>query len=174
MSNDVWASDASQEDGSSNTYDREMAERNWSRIQGIHGVVGYKDGVIEGKEAHIQAGFDRGYAKGFNVGHELGRFQGILAAILQMSTKDAAFQQLVFRQILTDADIQTIKSLHVEIQAITADNVFSLEYYKKSNAADATLSLPAPPPQQTSRIQAKLVVILKPLLIDSMFVSLKL
>ncbi|KAI8896768.1 hypothetical protein BC833DRAFT_596281, partial [Globomyces pollinis-pini] len=59
-------------------YDRKMAERNWNRLQDTHGTLGYTEGLVEGKDAHIQRGFDDGYESAAIIARELGRMRGIL------------------------------------------------------------------------------------------------
>ncbi|RKO87730.1 hypothetical protein BDK51DRAFT_23969, partial [Blyttiomyces helicus] len=70
---DVWGSE-----GDETEYDREMADRNWNRLQDEHGVVGYKEGISEAKEKGLQLGFDKGYAEGAEIGLALGRLQGFV------------------------------------------------------------------------------------------------
>ncbi|KAI9015073.1 hypothetical protein BC832DRAFT_189781 [Gaertneriomyces semiglobifer] len=72
---DVWADDVSLTDAS---YDREVAQRNWNKLQDEHGVVGYKEGISEGKQVSLQQGFDQGYVEGAEIAHQLGRMRGVL------------------------------------------------------------------------------------------------
>lgn len=73
-SDDIW-----DDDGPSDLqYDRSISERNWKRLQETHGVLGYKEGVVEGKDESLQAGFNVGFSEGAIIGHELGRLRGII------------------------------------------------------------------------------------------------
>ncbi|KAI8917058.1 essential protein Yae1, N terminal-domain-containing protein, partial [Powellomyces hirtus] len=75
---DVWDDDASIPDAQ---YDKQVAERNWNRLQDTHGVAGYKDGITEGKKASLQQGFDQGYGNGVDIGLQLGRLRGIAKCV---------------------------------------------------------------------------------------------
>eukprot|EP00842_Homolaphlyctis_polyrhiza_P003764 jgi/Hompol1/4389/HPOL_003625-RA len=135
-----WAADDWAGDDAS--YDRAIAERNWNRLQDTHGVVGYKEGLIEGKEAHIQAGFDSGYRRGWHIGRRIGRLQGIVAGALQLasktgSPKDAAVVTAAFRALPSDADLASLQALHTEIQAITADSLFDAAFHKAEQSQSA-------------------------------------
>ncbi|KAI8918746.1 hypothetical protein BC831DRAFT_482590 [Entophlyctis helioformis] len=125
---DVW-------DDSSDHGDRDMAERNWNRLQSIHGVAGYKDGVIEGKEAHIQTGFDAGFQRASHIGEALGRLLGIMAAVLQAAGKNSEpVSQALFARQPTLAELESLRLLFGELQTIAPDTLFTPEYYKDEMA----------------------------------------
>ncbi|KAI7876943.1 hypothetical protein K492DRAFT_134636, partial [Lichtheimia hyalospora FSU 10163] len=71
---DIWAS--SDEDDV--TYDRDIAKREWEKLNTNHGNEGYKEGITEGKEVLMQQGFDRGYSEGIELGKAFGRLRGKL------------------------------------------------------------------------------------------------
>jgi flagellar biosynthesis/type III secretory pathway protein FliH len=73
---DIWNDD--DDDTSDVNYDRSIAERNWKRLQETHGVLGYKEGIVEGKDESLQKGFSMGFSEGAVIGHELGRLRGIV------------------------------------------------------------------------------------------------
>ncbi|KAI8870019.1 hypothetical protein GQ42DRAFT_163042 [Ramicandelaber brevisporus] len=60
-----------------------MADREWNRLQEIHGNAGYTDGVVAGKDETVQAGFDKGYAEGIDIGHSIGMIIGALGVLLE-------------------------------------------------------------------------------------------
>ncbi|KAJ3332492.1 hypothetical protein HDU76_014047 [Blyttiomyces sp. JEL0837] len=74
---DVWGSD----DISDFDHDKAMAERNWNKMQDIHGVAGYREGLLEAKEAGLQKGFDIGYKEGILVGMRLGKALGAVSTL---------------------------------------------------------------------------------------------
>ncbi|KAI9497277.1 hypothetical protein BDB00DRAFT_757174 [Zychaea mexicana] len=74
---DIWAS--SDEDVA--TYDREIAQREWDKLNMNHGNEGYKEGISEAKEEYMQEGFDRGYKEGLEMGKAIGKLRGILCGI---------------------------------------------------------------------------------------------
>ncbi|KAJ3124416.1 hypothetical protein HK098_001145 [Nowakowskiella sp. JEL0407] len=65
-------------------YDRAIADRDWYRLQDTHGVIGYKEGVAEGKEKLLQEGFDLGYSEGAKIGMEIGKLRGIANILLTL------------------------------------------------------------------------------------------
>ncbi|KAI7849788.1 hypothetical protein BDC45DRAFT_448091 [Circinella umbellata] len=71
---DIWAS--SDEDNT--TYDREIAEREWNKLNTNHGNEGYKEGITEAKEEYMQEGFDHGYTEGLEIGKAIGKLRGIV------------------------------------------------------------------------------------------------
>ncbi|CAG8742717.1 16078_t:CDS:2, partial [Funneliformis caledonium] len=72
-SDDVWASDEEISE-----YDRIMSLKEWERMNENFGNVGYKEGILEGKDVTIQDGFNDGYVEGVNLGMEFGRLRGLL------------------------------------------------------------------------------------------------
>jgi hypothetical protein len=76
--NEVWDEEASE---------GEIFDRNWTRLQDIHGVIGYREGLVQGQAQFLQQGFDDGYKLGAGIGLELGKKQGILAAMESAEAK---------------------------------------------------------------------------------------
>ncbi|KAG1049837.1 hypothetical protein G6F43_007860 [Rhizopus delemar] len=72
---DVWA-----ESNEEHTdYERNLAEKEWDRLQDDHGNSGYKEGIIEGKEVNMQRGFDEGYKEGLAIGKAVGKLRGLVS-----------------------------------------------------------------------------------------------
>ncbi|KAJ1660848.1 hypothetical protein IWQ61_000257 [Dispira simplex] len=72
-SEDTWG------DGSDlpeHEYDQRMAEREWNRLQDVHGKSGYAEGITESRETHMQHGFDVGFNEGLRAGLVTGLLQG--------------------------------------------------------------------------------------------------
>ncbi|KAF9958530.1 hypothetical protein BGZ70_009169 [Mortierella alpina] len=70
---DIW------DDDDSISYDRAIAEKEWSRLHETFGNTGYREGIEEGKEGTLQQGFNQGWSEGVNYGHELGRLRGLIS-----------------------------------------------------------------------------------------------
>ncbi|KAG9315435.1 hypothetical protein JVU11DRAFT_3045 [Chiua virens] len=59
-----------------------VPEAEWTKITSEFTNTGYREGIIAGKEAFLQAGFDAGFADvGVPLGRELGKLRGVAAAI---------------------------------------------------------------------------------------------
>ncbi|KAF9569986.1 hypothetical protein EC968_002388 [Mortierella alpina] len=74
---DIW------DDDDSISYDRAIAEKEWSRLHETFGNTGYREGIEEGKEGTLQQGFNQGWSEGVNYGHELGRLRGLISPLLE-------------------------------------------------------------------------------------------
>ncbi|KAJ3363939.1 hypothetical protein GGF32_003037 [Allomyces javanicus] len=72
-----WASDVNDDD-----WQRQVSEREWQRLQEDHKKAGYREGVIEGKDQTMQAGFNDGFAAGSAIGLRVGQLVGRLRAQL--------------------------------------------------------------------------------------------
>ncbi|KNE62937.1 hypothetical protein AMAG_08111 [Allomyces macrogynus ATCC 38327] len=72
-----WASDVNDDD-----WQRQVSEREWQRLQDDHKKAGYREGVIEGKDQTMQAGFNDGFAAGSAIGLRVGQLVGRLRAQL--------------------------------------------------------------------------------------------
>ncbi|KAJ3370600.1 hypothetical protein GGF31_003913 [Allomyces arbusculus] len=72
-----WASDVNDDD-----WQRQVSEREWQRLQEDHKKAGYREGVIEGKDQTMQAGFNDGFSAGSAIGLRVGQLVGRLRAQL--------------------------------------------------------------------------------------------
>ncbi|KAI8983496.1 hypothetical protein BDB01DRAFT_843231 [Pilobolus umbonatus] len=71
---DIWELSDNEDE---TTYDRNIAEKEWERLQEDHGNSGYKEGVVEGKEVNMQRGFDKGYIEGLHIGKAIGKLREV-------------------------------------------------------------------------------------------------
>ncbi|TPX62876.1 hypothetical protein PhCBS80983_g00143 [Powellomyces hirtus] len=115
---DVWGDDASIPDAQ---YDKQVAERNWNRLQDTHGVAGYKDGITEGKKASLQQGFDQGYGNGVDIGLQLGRLRGIANNPTRVTPS---------------VTLERLKSHLAELEAISVEHVFTLSYFRDTDVSN--------------------------------------
>jgi len=64
------------------------ADREWNSLADRYTNDGYREGITAGKEAHLQEGFDQGFAEtGVPVGRNLGNLRGTAAALMQYLTQ---------------------------------------------------------------------------------------
>ncbi|CAB4410149.1 unnamed protein product [Rhizophagus irregularis] len=123
---DVWAS---VEDTSE--YDRIMSLKEWDHMNRNFGNIGYREGIIEGKDVTIQEGFNNGYVEGVNIGMEFGRLRGLLNTLLE-------FYNSLINENNNDDELKLpnqtsfnkLKSLEDELANLTADKVFTRDYFK--------------------------------------------
>ncbi|OBZ87814.1 Uncharacterized protein YAE1 [Choanephora cucurbitarum] len=111
---DIWADSDNDEQIS---YERNLAEREWERLQEDHGNTGYKEGIVEGKEVNMQRGFDVGYVEGFAIGKAIGRLRGI---VRQLAKKEEAAKEL--------------DSLFDEINKIEVNHVYHVDYFREGES----------------------------------------
>ncbi|CAO3628973.1 unnamed protein product [Cunninghamella echinulata] len=119
--NDIWAS--SDEDLQ---YDCIIAEKEWDQLQENHGKEGYKIGIIEGKEVHIQRGFDQGYIEGLDIGKKLGILRGKLSTYLTF------YSQLEPNETVA----KELKKVYDELDQVDVQHIFSKEYFSNASLKD--------------------------------------
>ncbi|KAI9310085.1 hypothetical protein BX666DRAFT_2033505 [Dichotomocladium elegans] len=127
---DIWAGS----DDDSISYDRDIAAREWERLNENHGNEGYKEGITEGKEVLMQKGFDRGYTEGLELGKAFGRLRGTVSTHLTF-----------YRDIVRDEAIASkLENLYNELCKVDVQHVFTTDYFKPGsdckNDPKATLS----------------------------------
>ncbi|RIB23375.1 hypothetical protein C2G38_864227 [Gigaspora rosea] len=135
--NDVWASDEEIVD-----YDRLISSKNWERMNEDFGNIGYKEGILEGKDITIQEGFNKGYAEGARVGKELGRLRGLLNTLLEYYTPLLNSTNVDDSNIIlpTQSTIDRLKSLENDLANLTVEKIFTKNYFKATLLTDSTCS----------------------------------
>ncbi|CAJ0769697.1 10901_t:CDS:2, partial [Entrophospora sp. SA101] len=114
---DVWVSD---EDDI--IFEKKVSSKEWERLNENFGNVGYKEGIVEGKDMTIQEGFDKGYSEGFNVGKELGRLRGLLNTLIVIQNKKKITEN--------NPLLEELKNLEKELANLTFDKIFTKEYFE--------------------------------------------
>ncbi|CAH1759532.1 2483_t:CDS:2 [Entrophospora sp. SA101] len=116
---DVWVSD---EDDI--IFEKKVSSKEWERLNENFGNVGYKEGIVEGKDMTIQEGFDKGYSEGFNVGKELGRLRGLLNTLIVIQNKKKITEN--------NPLLEELKNLEKELANLTFDKIFTKEYFESN------------------------------------------
>ncbi|KAJ1987253.1 hypothetical protein H4R33_002942 [Dimargaris cristalligena] len=127
-SDDLWGSAS---DSDNVDYDRAMADREWRRLQDIHGNAGYKDGISSSREENIQPGFDLGFAEGLRAGLALGLLEGRLSAHRDRLVKQTPSKPDV-GQTDTAATIdqsEPLEFLRQSLAALTFDGLFPNQHF---------------------------------------------
>ncbi|ORX58236.1 hypothetical protein DM01DRAFT_1405857 [Hesseltinella vesiculosa] len=122
MDDDIWGSSSDDLD-----YERSIAEKEWNQLQENHGNVGYKVGIVEGQEQHMQKGFDRGYEEGISIGLQLGQLQGRLGAHV------AFYQQVEPNESRANA----LQELFQELTRVDLHHLFDKAYFENPAAPDS-------------------------------------
>ncbi|KAG0221578.1 hypothetical protein B0O80DRAFT_446392 [Mortierella sp. GBAus27b] len=139
-SDDIW----DESDGVS--YDRAIAEREWTRLHETFGNTGYREGIEEGKEETLQQGFDRGWAEGVQYGHDLGRLRGLISPLVEYlgsslpSTSSSLFKTAQAKEVW----IKKASELTKELVELDIAKVFDKAYFDDGRKPTTTSkSIPA-------------------------------
>ncbi|KAL1923810.1 uncharacterized protein VTP21DRAFT_8790 [Calcarisporiella thermophila] len=116
---DVWASDGEEHGG----FEKEMANREWSRLHQIHSDAGYREGITEGKNYTLQQGFDRGFREGLEVGRKVGRLRGIINTLLKFHTQNPDIL------LPSCAVIPELQALEKELSSLGVEHFFTKDHF---------------------------------------------
>ncbi|KAG0250160.1 hypothetical protein BG011_008606 [Mortierella polycephala] len=137
---DIW------DEGDNVSYDRTIAEKEWSRLHETFGNTGYREGIEEGKEETLQQGFNQGWSEGVQYGHELGKLRGLISPLLEYlrSSASPAIASLSNSQD-REAWIKRAADLVKELTELDIAKVFDKAYFddgrgpsSKSNETKST------------------------------------
>ncbi|KAI8051361.1 uncharacterized protein B0P05DRAFT_313175 [Gilbertella persicaria] len=118
---DVWADSDNEEQIA---YERNLAEKEWEKLQEDHGNTGYKEGIVEGKEVNMQRGFDKGYVEGLAIGKAVGRLRGLVSC-----------QIVFYRQLCKNEDAtKELDALFDEIDKIEVNHIYSVDYFRDNQS----------------------------------------
>ncbi|KAK9696159.1 hypothetical protein K7432_012613 [Basidiobolus ranarum] len=116
---DIWASDHSDVE-----YERQIAEREWSRLNETFGNEGYKEGLSEGKDQTIESCFGDGFTEGGKYGVRMGELRGWLSTLLVVAES----------LNLENTKLVEIKTLEEELRQYKSDKMFSTQYFRKESS----------------------------------------
>ncbi|GAA5796169.1 hypothetical protein EDC94DRAFT_585733 [Helicostylum pulchrum] len=121
---DIWADSSDEEQVA---YERNLAEREWERLQEDHGNTGYKEGIVEGKEVKMQRGFDKGYTEGLMIGKLIGKLRGMISC-----------QIVFYRQLVKNEEAaKELDTLFEEVDKIEVQNIYSVDYFRENGPKQA-------------------------------------
>lgn len=126
---DVWEDELTND---AVAYDRQMADKHWNRLQDVHGTTGYREGLVQGKEAHLQEGFDSGFELGSHIGILVGQLKGILTAIEQLDVCDKRIvgSNVTENMNALSSDTRSeLAALNKEVDTIKVENVLSGRWF---------------------------------------------
>ncbi|KAK1401003.1 yae1 domain-containing protein 1-like [Heracleum sosnowskyi] len=79
---DLWIEDGLSWNGSNNESEKESdLDREWQRRRDQFHTIGYRDGLMAGKEASAQEGFNTGFSESVFVGYKWGLVRGVSSAL---------------------------------------------------------------------------------------------
>lgn len=102
---DIW-------DDCDEQFNDKIATNSWNRLQEMHGVFGYKEGINEGKQTSLQGGFDEGYKESMELSSKLGEVYGKLTMILQLGIvkdDDSIFKVTEFKKRVSEIKVIELK-----------------------------------------------------------------
>ncbi|KAK4767806.1 hypothetical protein SAY87_002947 [Trapa incisa] len=118
---DVWEEDECLWDDSEDRLDSSTdLEREWQRRRDRFFTIGYRDGLIAGKEASAQEGFNLGYKFSVPVGYNWGIVRGVTSALALLP--DGLKERLV-----EDPEERVrYQNLHQSVRSLSASEAFKL------------------------------------------------
>ncbi|KAI0089540.1 hypothetical protein BDY19DRAFT_889447 [Irpex rosettiformis] len=97
-----------------------LKDSEWSKISSDFMNVGYREGITAGKEAHLQQGFDEGFAKtGAPLGREIGLLRGFASAILSFLKSPAC----TVEPSIHDGLLQDARAIFAELNRIRFSDI---------------------------------------------------
>ncbi|KAI9283114.1 hypothetical protein BC943DRAFT_328308 [Umbelopsis sp. AD052] len=123
---DIWASD---EENDQVSYDQMIAQREWEKMNEVHGNEGYKDGIVAGKDVTIQEGFNKGYKEGVALGRQFGKLRGVTSTLLVYYTQ-------VQKDVLDASLLEQLTQLYNELSAIGVEDLYTKDYFREPSSEE--------------------------------------
>ncbi|PKI62999.1 protein YAE1-like [Punica granatum] len=118
---DVWEEDASLWDDSEERLDNSSdLDREWQRRREQFFTIGYRDGLLAGKEASAQEGFNIGYKQSVPVGCNWGLVRGVTSALAFLP--DGLKEKLIEGQEKRDK----YRHLHESVHSLSTSDALKL------------------------------------------------
>ncbi|KAI3445106.1 hypothetical protein Pfo_001771 [Paulownia fortunei] len=114
-------------------------DREWQRRHNQFHTIGYRDGLIAGKEAAAQEGFNIGFKDSVFIGYNWGTVRGITSAMACFS--DGLKEKLVE----TEETRNKFQCLHESVQSLSTTDALKLFYedQKKRKSSDQESAKPS-------------------------------
>ncbi|KAJ3697894.1 hypothetical protein LUZ61_001599 [Rhynchospora tenuis] len=115
LEEDIWVDDTNDDSNPESNLSQE-----WMWRQKRFHIMGYREGITEGKEASAQEGFNIGFRQSVQVGRKWGLVWGITSAIgcLPESSVEKLIPNIEIRQCL--------KEIQKAVQAISSDKALGI------------------------------------------------
>ncbi|XP_073136502.1 uncharacterized protein [Henckelia pumila] len=128
---DLWYDDDASSHGSSAEMLKAPSDMNreWQRRHDQFHTIGYRDGLIAGKEASAQEGFNIGFKDSVSIGYNWGRARGITSAMAFLP------HGLKEKMVETEETRNKFQRLHESIHSLSTTDALKLFHeYKKRKA----------------------------------------
>ncbi|XP_042006996.1 uncharacterized protein LOC121755701 isoform X2 [Salvia splendens] len=112
---DLWYDDDSCEDSVEKSSKALDMDREWNRRHDQFHTLGYRDGLIAGKETALQEGFNIGFKDSVLTGYNWGRVRGISSALKE-------------KLVESEETRKRIQQLHESVQCISSTESLKLFY----------------------------------------------
>ncbi|KAI9031204.1 hypothetical protein DFJ74DRAFT_702230 [Hyaloraphidium curvatum] len=144
--------------GRGTDYDRRMAELEWNKLQRLHGVDGYREGIEEAKEQKLQDGFDDGFADGAELGMQLGIIRGRASALLHFLRTADVPETVEVSPVLASAAAK-LAELHSDLAHLRYEELFPEAHFRHlvPDVGEADGPLEVRPPTTEDSHAAKVV-----------------
>ncbi|KAG6406230.1 hypothetical protein SASPL_133829 [Salvia splendens] len=119
---DLWYDDDSCEDSVEKSSKALDMDREWNRRHDQFHTLGYRDGLIAGKETALQEGFNIGFKDSVLTGYNWGLVRGISSA---MASLPSALKE---KLVETEETRKRIQQLHESVQCISSAESLKLFY----------------------------------------------
>ncbi|XP_062518228.1 uncharacterized protein LOC134193410 [Corticium candelabrum] len=97
--------------------DDELANSGFERMQKAVAIDGYRDGVIDGKESTVQAGFNEGFSCAASLAFKLQRWRGMASGILASRCSTNTELQRLCKDVLRRVDALRSLDIHTSEQS---------------------------------------------------------
>ncbi|XP_038691521.1 protein YAE1-like [Tripterygium wilfordii] len=115
-------------------------DREWQRRHGQFHTIGYRDGLIAGKESSSQEGFNIGFKESVPIGYNLGLVRGVTSALacLPDKLKDRLFETQEIRDKFDDFN-KSVRSLSTtDALKLFHDDILKKKEIHQSEGAGAS------------------------------------
>ncbi|XP_068640572.1 uncharacterized protein [Aristolochia californica] len=116
---DIWCEDGSVDDGSHHVLGQSDLDREWERRHNQFHTIGYRDGLLSGKEKSAQEGFNMGFKQSVLAGYNWGLVRGVTSTLFCLP--DHLKEQMIGK-------LEKVQSLYETVQSISSRDATKLFY----------------------------------------------
>ncbi|KAL8149941.1 hypothetical protein AgCh_006810 [Apium graveolens] len=136
---DLWIEDGLSWNGSNNESEKESdLDREWQRRRDQFHTIGYRDGLMAGKEASAQEGFNTGFSESVFVGYKWGLVRGVSSALACLPDE--------VKKRLVESEEQRNKFIHLHdsVNGLSTSDALKLFHDDMSNSVEKQKEHPMP------------------------------